>query len=392
MGKLIEKKTVKNKKHNGDVKEKRRNIKREPRSHWKFKNRRNTRKFEKKQKKVIEEQKKNSIQKQEEEIEIIEKENELFDDKGYYNPKPADDAPLEWDNEDDNNNNIPQIDSLMNKMNEVNEKKLDPVVIKAYRILSEILRDYTSGKMPKAFNILPATENWQELIDLTEPYNWSPQAMHQATILFSSGFNPALAEIFYEKYLLPAIRNDIKRNKKLNIHYYNCLKKSLFKPAAFFKGLIFPLSKSLSEREATIIGSIIRRCSIPMVHAGAAMMKLIDLCKEGRNGLSVGAVYFLRLLMLKKYSLPDPVKQAIVNMLCHYEQYKHKLPVIWFQFFLLFVQMYKTGLTEQEKDKLRNLNNKLQHHAISPEISKELNYNPQQAHTSKSNNMQMEIE
>lgn len=196
MGKLIEKKTVKNKKHNGDVKEKRRNIKREPRSHWKFKNRRNTRKFEKKQKKVIEEQKKNSIQKQEEEIEIIEKENELFDDKGYYNPKPADDAPLEWDNEDDNNNNIPQIDSLMNKMNEVNEKKLDPVVIKAYRILSEILRDYTSGKMPKAFNILPATENWQELIDLTEPYNWSPQAMHQATILFSSGFNPALAEIF----------------------------------------------------------------------------------------------------------------------------------------------------------------------------------------------------
>ena len=277
MGKLIEKKTARNKKQSGEVKQKRRNVKTEPRSHWKFKNRHNTRKFAQKQRKAIEEHKKNSIQKQEEEIEIIEKENELFDDKGYYNPKPADDAPLEWDNEEED---LPQIDSLMNKMNEVNEKKLEPVVIKAYKILSEILRDYTSGKMPKAFNILPATENWQELIDLTEPYNWSPQAMHQATILFSSGFNPALAEIFYEKYLLPAIRNDIKRNKKLNIHYYNCLKKSLFKPAAFFKGLIFPLSKSLSEKEATIIGSIIRRCSIPMVHAGAAMMKLIELCKD----------------------------------------------------------------------------------------------------------------
>ena len=121
------------------------------------------------------------------------------------------------------------------------------------------------------------------------------------------------------------------------------------------------------------------------------MMKLIELCKEGRSGLSVGAIYFLRLLMLKKYSLPDPVKQAIVNMLCHYETYKCKVPVIWFQFFLLFVQMYKAGLTEQEKEKLRQLNNKLQHHAISSEISKELNYNPQQAHTSKPS-AQMEIE
>lgn len=38
------------------------------------------------------------------------------------------------------------------------------------------------------------------------------------------------------------MREDIHENKKLNIHLYNCLKKSLYKPAAFFKGFLFPLA------------------------------------------------------------------------------------------------------------------------------------------------------
>ena len=41
--------------------------------------------------------------------------------------------------------------------------------------------------------------------------------------------------------LLDKVRDDIAENKKLNYHLYMALKKSLYKPGAFFKGLLFPL-------------------------------------------------------------------------------------------------------------------------------------------------------
>lgn len=52
---------------------------------------------------------------------------------------------------------------------------------------------------------------------------------------------PAQAQLFLGVVLLDAVRNDIQENKKLNVHYYEALKRSLYKPAAFFKGIIFPL-------------------------------------------------------------------------------------------------------------------------------------------------------
>ena len=52
---------------------------------------------------------------------------------------------------------------------------------------------------------------------------------------------PAQAQLFLSVVLLDAIRDDIRENKKLNVHYYEALKKSVYKPGAFFKGIIFPM-------------------------------------------------------------------------------------------------------------------------------------------------------
>jgi hypothetical protein len=41
--------------------------------------------------------------------------------------------------------------------------------------------------------------------------------------------------------LLDKVRDDIAENKKLNYHLYMAVKKSLYKPGAFFKGFLFPL-------------------------------------------------------------------------------------------------------------------------------------------------------
>ena len=359
-------------------KEPRRNIKQAPREHWKFKNSHINKKLMSKEK-AINNSKKG--ERDEEEIKYLETENKLFITNDYYDVKETDDKDiLNWDNEIENNENE---NNIFEQMNTINKKIINQKIVDAYKLVGEVLRTYTSGKLPKAFNILSSTEDWQDLIDITEPYNWTPQAMYNAVIQFSSS-DSTIGTIFYEKYLVPAIRNDIKKNKKLNIHYYNCLKRALFKPSSFFKGIILPMSKTLSGKEASIIGSILRKCSIPNNHASAAIVKLTQLCKNDKKGISVGALFFIRLLLIKKYSYPQEVKNSMVNFFLSYYNFdKNKLPVIWHQTFLCFVQYYKLDLTEDEKNKLKDLNNKVGHHMIQSEINRELSFN---ANTNINNN------
>ena len=89
------------------------------------------------------------------------------------------------------------------------------------------------------------------MLALTKPENWTPQACHAATRIFISQMKPPQARIFLEGVLLDAIREDIrltregarknKNHRKLNVHYYEAMRRALYKPAAFFKGIVFPL-------------------------------------------------------------------------------------------------------------------------------------------------------
>lgn len=54
------------------------------------------------------------------------------------------------------------------------------------------------------------------------------------------------------------------------------LKKALFKPAAFFKGFLLPLAEDSTSRETIIVGSILAKVSIPILHASAALIKLTE--------------------------------------------------------------------------------------------------------------------
>ena len=365
------KKTLNKNKKQKQKREPRRNVKQAPREHWKFKNSHINKKLKSKQNEKMNLPKK--AKKEEEEIKYLETENKLFINKDYYDVKETDKDILNWeDNENQNNEN--QANNFFEQMNSVNKKIINQKIVEAYKLVGEVLRTYTSGKLPKAFNILSSTEDWEDLVNITEPYNWTPQAMYEAIIQFSSA-DSSIGTIFYEKYLVPALRSDIKKNKKLNIHYYNCLKRALFRPSAFFKGIILPMSKTLSGKEASIIGSILRKCSIPNNHASAAIVKLSELCKNDKKGVSVGALFFMRLLLVKKYAFPKEVKECLVKFFMGYYNFdKDKLPVLWHQTFLCFVQHYKLDLTEEEKMNLKDLNNKIGHHIIQTEIAKELSY------------------
>lgn len=337
-------------------------------------NKKNIRSVKSERKGNSDKSRKSNLAKNEEEIEQIENENELFyNNEGYEEVNEE-----EWGDAEaisNTNNTMTLSNLLLQKMNEVEEKKLDPRIEETYRLLGDILHKYTSGRLPKAFNILPVTENWEDLIELTQPIKWSPQAMYEGTVMFCSNLNAVLAEKFYAKVLLPAVRADIKKNGKLNIHFYKCLKKAIFKPSGFFKGIILPLSDSTSAKEASIIGSIIKKCSIPVIHSSACIMKLIDKCA---NKISMGALFFMKMLLLKKYALPTPVKEALVKFFVKFYDYPAVLPVLWHQTLLIFVQIYKLDLTEEEKGKLKLLVNKQNHHLITDDITRELNFRPTQ--------------
>ena len=53
---------------------------------------------------------------------------------------------------------------------------MDAKVIQTYKKVGVIMKTYRSGKLPKAFKLIPMVENWEELLFLTSPRTWSPHA------------------------------------------------------------------------------------------------------------------------------------------------------------------------------------------------------------------------
>ncbi|KAI7129411.1 hypothetical protein KC352_g31524, partial [Hortaea werneckii] len=231
-------------------------------------------------------------------------------------------------------------------------------------------------------------------------------AVYEATKLFVSS-RPVLAQTFCQDILLPRVREDILETKKLNLHLYKALKKALYKPAAFFRGLLFPLvgSGTCTLREAHIIGSVLTRVSIPVLHSATALYRLCEMAAEQMMGdveaAGAGNI-FIRVLLEKKYALPYRVIDALVFYFLRFRAVlqqqqgvdggdvnmtgggaggfpggkkgpgDHKLPVLWHQCLLAFAQRYKNEITEDQREALLDLLLVRGHKQIGPEVRREL--------------------
>lgn len=204
-----------------------------------------------------------------------------------------------------------------------------------YEGVGQVLAKYRSGKVPKAFKVIPQFRNWEELALLTKPDQWSAAATFRATKIFVSGLNEKMAQRFFNLLLLPRIRDDIDTYQRLNFHLYQALRKALFKPGAFFKGFLIPLCESgdCTLREATIVGSVLARHSVPVLHSCAAMLMIAEMEYTGANSI------FLRIFLDKKYALPYRVVDALVHHFLKFRNEDRELPVLWHQAFLTFVQV-----------------------------------------------------
>ncbi|KAK9323410.1 Bystin-domain-containing protein [Lipomyces orientalis] len=256
------------------------------------------------------------------------------------------------------------------------EPEFPPKVVEVYDKVGLLLSRYRSGKLPKAFKIIPALKNWEDVLFLTQPDSWSPNACYEATKLFVSSLKSKQSQRFLSDILLDRVRDDIRENKTLNYHLYRSLKKSLYKPAAFFKGFLFPLCESgnCTLKEAIIVGSVISKVSIPALHSSAALLRLAEMeTYSGANSL------FMRVLIDKKYALPYKVIDGVVFHFLRFRsstietgEKSQSLPVLWHQAFLAFARRYKNDITDEQREALLDVVRLRMHPKISPEIRREL--------------------
>ncbi|KAI6128421.1 Bystin-domain-containing protein [Pisolithus croceorrhizus] len=252
---------------------------------------------------------------------------------------------------------------------------LDPRLVEAYSKLAVFLHGYKSGPLPKLFKVIPTLPAWARILALTKPEDWSPHACRAATRIFVSTMKPPQAQLFLSVVLLDAIREDIQSNKKLNVQYYEALKRALYKPGAFFKGIVFPmLENGCTLKEAAVVASVVAKKKVPVLHSAAALLRIAQMDYAGPNSL------FIRVLVDKKYQLPYKVVDALVfHFIRLSNTYKarsrgdsEKLPVLWHQSLLAFCQRYSPDLTPDQKDALLDVVRANPHAQISPEVRREL--------------------
>ena len=164
------------------------------------------------------------------------------------------------------------------------------------------------------------------------------------------------------------MRADMAEHKKLNFHYYESLKKAMFKPAAFMKGILLPLARdSCTLQEAHILSSILTKISIPVLHGSAVLIKLSEMSPwVGTTSILMAA------LINKKYSLPYSVIGRLVNHFYSFSADIRELPLVWHRCLLIFVQRYKHAFQGDQVVKLKHLLKQHYHVAIGPECKREL--------------------
>ncbi|SCW00513.1 LAFE_0C05842g1_1 [Lachancea fermentati] len=255
---------------------------------------------------------------------------------------------------------------------------LPPKVIKAYTTVGSILKTWTHGKLPKLFKVIPSLNNWQDVLYVTNPPEWSPHVVYEATKLFVSNLPAKEAQKFINAVLLERFRENIETSEdhSLNYHIYRSIKKSLYKPSAFFKGFLFPLVETgCNVREATIAGSVLAKISVPALHSAAALSYLL------RLPFSPATTVFIRILLDKKYALPYQTVDECVFYFMRFrvvddgsngEDATRTLPVVWHKAFLCFAQRYKNDITQDQRDFLLETVRQRGHRDIGPEIRREL--------------------
>ena len=270
----------------------------------------------------------------------------------------------------------------------------DAEVKAVYTKVGQILSKYRDGKLPECFLALPRIAHWESLMKITRPGDWTVHAYFKTTKIFVASPESKHTLHFYKYYLLPKCLSNISQYSKLNYHLFQALRKAIFRPSLWFRGILFPFLKGqfhpeykTGERQknkneskgtikqAQILSAVLMKCSVPNVHASAAFLKILEFTYNGPVGV------LIKLFIDKKFALPLSVIRRVTEWFLSFgkitkiseenqsKKEEIKMPVLWFQSLLSFGKSYKKYLNEAEITALKNLvRKKVKHVTLSKEI------------------------
>lgn len=253
------------------------------------------------------------------------------------------------------------------------EKTNDPKIRGMYKELATVLRLHKSGKLPKAVNALASQKipDWLDLLYLSEPLKWSPNALLAVTKLFAQTSDDKKCETFYGEVLLEYVEDALEKAKNLPPMLWKSLIAAARRPKCFIRGVLLPLSQSsCTQKEARIISLIVRRVKLPRDHANAF---IIAICQ---GDISLVRTIFLAGMVSRGQALAIQAIDAILNYFLRFDAIDEKQPLLWHQALLDFVQKYGVELLFEQRDHLEMLLQKHKHEKITPEILKYLSEHP----------------
>lgn len=244
--------------------------------------------------------------------------------------------------------------------------QVDPEVQKVYKMLGTTLRIYKSGKLPKAINVIASQKvpDWEDLLELSNPPNWSPNALEAVTVLFSQSASDKRLTKYIRDILYEYIQNTLETAKKLPRPVWNALMAAARRPPCFIKGLLLPLSLELqiSMKEARVVSAIVTKVKLPRDHMNALLIKICD------NPATPVRTIFVSKLISKGQALAIQAIDAVFSYFMQFLGEDEKQPLIWHKSLLDFVKKYGAELTYEQREALEPLLQKHKHDQITKEI------------------------
>ncbi|CEP10349.1 hypothetical protein [Parasitella parasitica] len=213
----------------------------------------------------------------------------------------------------------------------------------------------TQCRLPKALKIIPSLSNWGEILFLTDPSSWTPQATCQVTKLFLANIKATQTRQYLELVLLHAMRGNLvdRADGQLDPALYRALKKALVcNPALFMKGLLFPLceSNSCTVAEACILANVLGQTKIPAPQTATALLRLSE------QTFTLPICILVRVLLEKRQPLPYRVVDILTfQYFCQRERAITRLPLTWYQSLQIFTQSYSRDMVPTQKRALLEL-------------------------------------
>lgn len=246
------------------------------------------------------------------------------------------------------------------------QHQANPEVQEVYRQLGSVLRLYKSGKLPKAVNAVASQQipDWFELLEMSEPENWSPNAVKAVTVLFAQSAGDSKLEKFYYEILLEYIREKLETMKKLPAVLFQALFAAARRPKCFIKGILLPLSQEpqCTMKEARVISTIITKVRLPRDHANAFTIKVCS------GEVSVTRTIFIARMISKGQPLAIQAIDAIVAYFLAFQNVDEPQPLLWHKAMLEFAKKYGKDVTEEQRVALATLFEKHKHDKVTPEI------------------------